>query len=151
MVGIIITVQEEMPWMVGPSTQITKGILSFPVKACWTLVHHKLSPIKRDNMLSPDRATLVKGIMDGYEIDITKIIPRYFHDREVSTDTTLAFPYLLTQICPKEGVSEISGVEQYLMVWKTINLCLIKDVTNPVSKAKVGGYTTSDSFQNGGK
>lgn len=37
----------------------------------------------------------------------------------MSTDTNLAFPYLLTQICLADGVPEILGVDQFLMVQRT--------------------------------
>lgn len=81
--------------MVGPSTWITKGSLNFATKAWRTLVHHRLSPTNGDNMLSPERATLVIGIIEGYDIDVAKIIARDIRDWAVSTGTTLAFPCIL--------------------------------------------------------
>lgn len=50
----------------------------------------------KDNKLSLNRATLVCGIIEGYEIDISKILMREIHNLDVSTNTNLAFPYLLT-------------------------------------------------------
>lgn len=53
------------------------------------MVHYILSPTKGENIIILDRATLVMGIIEGYEIYIGKIIDREIHDRAVSTDTTL--------------------------------------------------------------
>lgn len=57
----------------------------------------------RDKILSPDRAAMVVGIMDGYTIDIAKILAREIRGLAVSTDANLAFPYLLMHICFDEG------------------------------------------------
>lgn len=40
------------------------------------LVHHRWIPIYRDNMLSPDIAAMVVGIIMGYNIDVAKSIAR---------------------------------------------------------------------------
>lgn len=77
------------------STLITKGILSCTAKAWWKLVHYYLSPIKRDNMLSPNRASLVAGIIEGNKIDVVRFIAKEICDRMVSTNTTLTFSCLL--------------------------------------------------------
>lgn len=47
-----------------------------------------------DNILSYDRASLVAGIMEGYEIYISRIIVIEIYDRVLSIDTNLAFLYL---------------------------------------------------------
>lgn len=49
-----------------------------------------------DNVLSLDRAILVVGIMDGYGIDVARLISREVRNWVVSIYTTLAFPCLLT-------------------------------------------------------
>lgn len=49
-------------------------------------------------MLSPDRAAIVIGIIEGDEIDIAKILVREIHDRAASTNTNLAFPCFFMQI-----------------------------------------------------
>lgn len=67
---------QDEPLVVGSSTKIMKGVLNFKAKSWWTLVRHRLSPTMTNNVLSPDRATLVTGIMEGYEIDIAKILMR---------------------------------------------------------------------------
>lgn len=60
--------------MVRPSTWIIKNSLNFAMKAWWMLVHHCLSPTNRDNVLNPDRATLVTDIIEGYVIKVANII-----------------------------------------------------------------------------
>lgn len=74
--GIIVAVQEEVPWVVILSTQIMNGSLSFVDKDQWNLVQHWLSPTMRDNVLSLYRFTLVAGIIEGYDIDVAKILAR---------------------------------------------------------------------------
>lgn len=54
--------------------------------------HHRLSRIDGNNILSPNRALLVAGIIEGYEINIAKIISGKIYDRAISTDTILEFP-----------------------------------------------------------
>lgn len=68
------------------------GFSPFDAKAWWTLVCHQLSPTKTDYVLSLDRTILVAGIMEGYDIDVDKIIRRDIRNRYVRTDTTIAFP-----------------------------------------------------------
>lgn len=85
-------------------------MLSFAAKAWWTLLQYRLSATKGGNILSPDRASLVVGIMEGYEIDEAKLIVRKIHDQVLSIYTTLAFQCLLIMICLEEGVQEIAGV-----------------------------------------
>lgn len=60
-----------------------------------------------DNVLSPDRASVVVGIMVGYDIDVSKIMDREIRDWVVNTDTTLTFSSLLTQIFQEGGVPKI--------------------------------------------
>lgn len=59
---------------VGSLSWIRKGSMSFVEKIWWILMHHRLSPTYGYNVLSPDKAFLVMGIMEGYEIDIAKLI-----------------------------------------------------------------------------
>lgn len=63
--------------MVGPLTWIKKGTLTVVAKVWWTMVRHKLIPMNRDNVISFDKVSLVAAIMEGYEIDVTKIIEIY--------------------------------------------------------------------------
>lgn len=44
------------------------------------LVHHRLSTTHGENMLGPDKASLVVGIMVGYEIDVANWIAREIQD-----------------------------------------------------------------------
>lgn len=57
-------------------------------------MHHHLSPTNRDNLMSPGRASLVVGIIEGCEIDIAKIIAWDIRDQSISTNTDLTFLYL---------------------------------------------------------
>lgn len=50
-----------------------------------------VEPNMGDNILSPDRVSLVAGITEGYGFDISNIIVREICDRDISTDTNLAF------------------------------------------------------------
>lgn len=50
------------------------------------LDHHKLCPTYGDNILSPDRATLIAGIIEGYELDVAKWRAKELRDRVMSTD-----------------------------------------------------------------
>ncbi|KAF3617564.1 hypothetical protein FXO38_33917 [Capsicum annuum] len=97
--GIITMVQEDAPWVVVPLIQITKSILSFIVNGWWTLVHYRLSPIKMDSNLSPDKATLVAGIIEEYKINVAKIIvreiPNWTAGGQMDVDT-LGSPILVT-------------------------------------------------------
>lgn len=108
-------VYEEASWVVGravgPSTWITKSSLNFMAKALWMMVCHRLSPMNEDNILSPFQDSMVVGIMEGYEIDLAKLIVREIHNQVVSTNTTLVFSCLLTQICLDQGVPKLSFVD----------------------------------------
>lgn len=71
-----ITTAQGKPWVVrdvSSSSYITKGSLKFLAKAWWTFVPHRLSPNYVDNLLSPDRATIVMGILEGYRIYVSKL------------------------------------------------------------------------------
>lgn len=57
----------------GQSKLFGKGLMNVCV--------HRLSPIYGDNMLSLDRAALVAGIIEVYEIDVAKLIVREIHNR----------------------------------------------------------------------
>lgn len=72
---IIAIEQEESRWVadrVVSSTWITKGSINYTLKALWILVHHILIPIYGDNVMSPNRASLIVGIMEIYEPNIAK-------------------------------------------------------------------------------
>lgn len=60
------------------------------------MVRHRLRLNFLDNIVGPDKATLIACIMSGYEIDIAKWIAHEIRDRATSIDTVLAFPYLYT-------------------------------------------------------
>lgn len=61
-----------------------KSSMKILAMACWTLVHHRLSPIYGDNVLSPYIDSLVVSIIEGYDIDIAMLITREIHDRVVA-------------------------------------------------------------------
>lgn len=60
------------------------------------MVQYRLGLTMGENILSPGRASLVVGIIKGYEIDIAKNLEREIHNWAMNTDTNLAFPCLLT-------------------------------------------------------
>lgn len=64
----------------GLVTHLTKGTLFFATKAWFTLVYHKLSTTKQDNVLSPKKDVLVTSIVDGYKINVDNIIVREIYD-----------------------------------------------------------------------
>lgn len=114
-------------------------------------MHHRLSPISKDNVLSLDRDTLVEVIMEVYESVVAKVISREICDGVVSIDTALAFPCLLMQLYLDQGMSDISRVDQFFKVWGIIHLGLIRDVSNPISKVpKVEAFLLLQAFQAGG-
>lgn len=98
-------------------------------------------------MLRLDRATLVVGIMEGYEIDVTKILEMEIHGQAMSMDTILAFPCLLTLICDDERAPVIFTVYQFLMVHRITDLDLIQDYANLISKDKIGATLLQSIFQ----
>lgn len=74
MKGLINSNKKEASWVVSGqginSHKITKCTLNFIEKTWQTLLRHRLCPTSRDNILSPDRTTLIVGIMVGYELDV---------------------------------------------------------------------------------
>lgn len=57
-------------------SQIKKSTLNFMAIAWLTIVWHRLCPTYGDNVLIPDRATLIVGIMEGYELNVAQLIFR---------------------------------------------------------------------------
>lgn len=66
--------------------------------------------------------------MEGYDIDIEKIIAYKIWDRVVITDTRLAIPYLVMGRVPN-----LTEVDNNIMVHYTIDLGLIWDQVNQIS------------------
>lgn len=66
--------------------------------------------------------------MEGYDIDIEKIIAYKIWDRGVITDTRLAIPYLVMGRVPN-----LTEVDNNIMVHYTIDLGLIWDQVNQIS------------------
>lgn len=109
-----------MPCVFQSSSQITASSHNFVVKAWWTLVFHPFSPTAKDNILSPNRVALVAGIVEGYDIDIAKIISWEISDKYVSTDTSSAFLCLLKHMCLDDRVSMLSNVDNFVTFhWTT--------------------------------
>lgn len=73
--------------------------------------------------------------MAGYELDVAKLKVREKQDWAVGMDVFLAFPYLLTKINLDAGVLGIPDVDHLIKRRNNINLGLIYDVANPISKA----------------
>ncbi|KAF3672270.1 hypothetical protein FXO37_07617 [Capsicum annuum] len=99
-----------------------------------------------------DKVALIVGIMSDYEIDVAKWIACEIMDRATSTDIILAFPCLLTQIFLYTEVPELLDIDRFLRRRTTIDLGLIKDVTNPISKiAKMTSTMVNDAYESQGK
>lgn len=81
-------------------------------KVMWTFVCHRICPIYRDNVFSPDNVSLVAGIRVGYDIDVAQLIFREICGQSVRTDTVLAFTCCLRHLCLGARVQEIPGVYQ---------------------------------------
>lgn len=75
-------------------------------------------------------------------IDIAKIIEREIRDQALSTDTTLAFPCLLMQICLEEKVPEMTNGDQFMKFHITTDLGLFK----PNIKGQGGCVTSINNF-----
>lgn len=58
----------------GPRYLIKKGNLTFAVKFFLLLVHHRLSPMFADNILTWDRTVLVAALVAGLKIDVLKLL-----------------------------------------------------------------------------
>lgn len=110
------------------------------------MVQYRLSQTTGDNVISPNKAALVIGIMKGYEIDIAKILKRETYDRAVSTNTNLVFLCLLTRICLDELVPVISDIDNFLMIYRTTDLGLTQYHGNFISKDKVGASLLQENI-----
>ncbi|KAF3684980.1 hypothetical protein FXO38_00027 [Capsicum annuum] len=151
MAAIITSAQEEAPRAVGGiknSSSIKKNSLNFQEKAWWTLIQHRLSPNLLDNVVGPDKASLIVGKISSYENDIAKWIAQEIRDRSNITNTILAFPFLLIQIYLDAGVQEFPGINRFLRPKTTIDMGLIKDVSNLISKmTKLATSMVSDTYE----
>lgn len=58
------------------------------------VVQYRLSPTNADNVLTWDTALLV-ALMDGLEIDFTKVLITVIHERAFKNSTTYPFTYLI--------------------------------------------------------
>ncbi|KAF3654962.1 hypothetical protein FXO38_00067 [Capsicum annuum] len=109
-------------------------MLNFEAKVWWTLDRYSLCRTNGDNELSPVYATLIEGVMSGYEFYITQFISREISDRAVGIDVILAFPCLLTQIFFEVGVPVLIKVYQYIESKNTTDLELTWYTANPMTR-----------------
>lgn len=65
--------------------------------------NHKLLSTYGDNILSPNRNTLMVEIMNGYNIDTNGMIAWEILDWAINSQTSISFPILVTQICFEDG------------------------------------------------
>lgn len=84
--------------------QVTKASLNFIVKACWTLVRHRLAPTVNDNTLSTDREALIVCIMSRYAINILRVIAKEIRDRAMGLSTTISFLNLVYRLYLEAGL-----------------------------------------------
>lgn len=143
---MIATANEYVPWVVSSSSQIMKGRLNFATKSWLTLVRHRLGPTIGDNTFSPNKATLIVGILEENDIDIAKIITCEIQDRVMSTGTSLAFLCLMTKICLDNRVPIIPEVDNFTVDHRTIDLGLIRDQANPISRIKISVVLLQGAF-----
>lgn len=98
--------------------------------------------------MGPYKVALTAGIMSGNEIDVAKWIAQEIRDKKTSTDTVLAFPFLLIQIYLDVGLQKLAGFDRFLMPRTTTDLGLIRDVIHLISNmAKLEASMVSDVYE----
>lgn len=109
-------------------------------------VIHQLISIDRENIFSHDKVKFIDGILDGYDIDIAKIITQEINDKAISKDTSFPFPFLYMKIYLDKRVPVLTNMDNFLMTHKTTNLLLIWDQTNPIYRSKIGVSLLKSAF-----
>ena len=81
--------------MLDPKGLIKKANLTFTTKIYWLLIHHRLSPMATNNILTLDRALVVASLVAGLEIDFVKLLILVIHERTFKSSTTYPFVCLI--------------------------------------------------------
>ncbi|MCE0482069.1 hypothetical protein HAX54_040448, partial [Datura stramonium] len=126
-----------------------KGIreLSNEDKSWWSIVRYRLAATVNDNVLSTDKAALVACIMSEYLLNIPWTIAIEIRERAVKENTTLLFPSLIYQVCMESRVPVFPDIDHMITNIRTVDIALIKDDLNPVTRVRVpfGGPRLSES------
>lgn len=98
--------------------------------------------------MGSDYEKLKEGIILSYEINVTKwVVPKIKYS-STRIDIVLTFHFLLTQIYFELGVLDLLDIHRFLRPRTRINLGLIRDVTNPVSRTdKLAALMVSDVYE----
>ena len=115
-----------------PRGLIKKTNLTFASKFFWLLVHHRLSSIAADNMLTWDRAVFLATLVVGLEIDVAKSLISVIHKRDFKFSTTYPFPCMIYQLCRDAGVP-IWHRDVLHTPTGTVDTGLIRDEANEVA------------------
>lgn len=60
----------DVEWFLGNEFQIIKETLNYISKVYWPLVRYQWDSTSNENVLYPNRTTLLASIIEGYEINI---------------------------------------------------------------------------------
>lgn len=86
--------------------------------------------------------------MEGYEIDVSKYIAREIRDREMSTHTIMVYSCLWTQIFLDAGVPTLLDIDQFISPYTTIDLGLVRDDADRMSKkGKMGTTIITQAYE----
>ena len=95
---------EGVDWVTEPKVAMKKDNLTFTTKFLWLLVHHCLSPIGADNIVTWDRAVLMAEMITRFEVDFAWLLQEVMHERAFKVTTTYPFPCMIFAICRSAGV-----------------------------------------------
>lgn len=60
--------------------------------------------------------------MEGYDVNIARLIAKEIWDKEVQTETNILFSLLVTQLCLEVGVLILSEVYNFRVFFCTTNM-----------------------------
>ena len=118
--------------MLKPRGLIKKANLIFAAKSIWILVHHYLSPIGADNIITWDRAVLVVAMVAGFEVDFSRLLLAGIHERAFKAATTYPFPHMIFELCRSAGVP-IWHIYVLKTPSGTVDIGLIRDEANEMA------------------
>lgn len=120
---------------IGDSQQIKKSTLTFEGKEWLIITQHRLCPTTSDDVLSQFRAAMIDGFIVGYAFDNGKFLAREMRDRAVGGNkVSLAYLFLITQICLAARVLEIPEVDELIEARRTLDIGFIPNETNPLTQ-----------------
>uniref|UniRef100_M1DZJ6 Integrase core domain containing protein n=1 Tax=Solanum tuberosum TaxID=4113 RepID=M1DZJ6_SOLTU len=116
-------------WVRSMTLPIIKASLIFAAKFFWLVVRTRLSRTQADNVVTWDRAVMIATLMEGLEINFSRILIIEINERSFKTTTTLPFPCLIFHHC-REASVPIWHCDRLLEVTKIVDIGFIRDVTN---------------------